>query len=119
MVRLLFEGRTGARRSQSGSLNLTPSDKESARKFRARPAGVSGDAGRRVHFERQARTVATLNHPDIVTLHSVVDDGTVRFLTMELAEAGAGLDLPQAEEGEQGHAVGLDGQGGLVPPGRS
>jgi eukaryotic-like serine/threonine-protein kinase len=35
-------------------------------------------------FEREARTVAGLNHPNIVTLFSVEDAGGVRFLTMEL-----------------------------------
>ncbi len=39
----------------------------------------------------QARTVAGLSHPNIVVLHSVEDDGDVRFLTMELVE-GQSLD---------------------------
>src|SRR5205085_7204310 len=42
-------------------------------------------------FEREARTVAGLNHPNIVTLFSVEDEGDVRFLTMELVE-GQSLD---------------------------
>ena len=42
-------------------------------------------------FEREARTVAGLSHPNIVVLHSVEDDGDVRFLIMELVE-GKSLD---------------------------
>ena len=35
-------------------------------------------------FEREARAIAALNHPNIVTIHSVEDSGGVAFLTMEL-----------------------------------
>jgi len=55
------------------------------------PAAVSGDPERLARFEREARTVAALNHPNIVMLHSVEDEGDVRFLTMELVE-GRSLD---------------------------
>ena len=42
-------------------------------------------------FEREARAVAALNHPSIVTIHSVEEAEGVRFLTMELIE-GTTLD---------------------------
>src|SRR4029078_3621790 len=41
-------------------------------------------------LEREARTVAGLNHPNIVTLFSIEDENDVRFLTMELVD---GLSL--------------------------
>jgi len=50
------------------------------------PAEVAGDPERLARFERQARTVAGRNHPNIVVLHSVEDEDGIRFLTMELVE---------------------------------
>src|SRR5262245_59604301 len=55
------------------------------------PSGMARDAERLLRFEREARTVAGLNHPNIVTLFSVEDEGDVRFLTMELVD-GQSLD---------------------------
>jgi serine/threonine protein kinase/Tfp pilus assembly protein PilF len=37
-------------------------------------------------FRREARAVAALTHPNIVTIHSVEEAGGVHFLTMELVE---------------------------------
>jgi len=55
------------------------------------PADVAAHPDRLARFEREARTVAGLNHPNIVVLHSVEDVGGTRFLTMELVE-GQSLD---------------------------
>src|SRR5689334_20722753 len=55
------------------------------------PEAFARDAERLARFEREARTVAALNHPNIVTLFSVEDDDETRFLTMELVE-GQSLD---------------------------
>jgi serine/threonine protein kinase/tetratricopeptide (TPR) repeat protein len=50
------------------------------------PEAVASSPDQLARFEREARTVAGLNHPNIVTLHSVEEEGGVRFLTMELVE---------------------------------
>src|SRR5919112_1642466 len=40
----------------------------------------------RIRFEREARAVAALNHPNIITIHSVEEVDGIPFLTMELVE---------------------------------
>jgi eukaryotic-like serine/threonine-protein kinase len=50
------------------------------------PADVASSPERLARFEREARTVAGLNHPNIVTLFSVEDEDGALFLTMELVE---------------------------------
>jgi TolB-like protein/Tfp pilus assembly protein PilF len=50
------------------------------------PSLVAGDPERRARFEREARAIAALNHPNIVTIHSVEESGGTAFLTMELIE---------------------------------
>ena len=55
------------------------------------PGAVSSDADRLARFEREARAVAALNHPHIVTIYSVEEAAGIRFLTMELVE-GDSLD---------------------------
>ncbi len=52
---------------------------------------MAADPERLERFQREAETVAGLNHPHIVTLFSVEEDSGVHFLTMELVE-GRGLD---------------------------
>ncbi len=55
------------------------------------PEEFSDDRQRLERFEREARAVAALNHPHIVTIHSVEEVGGVHFLTMELVD-GHSLD---------------------------
>ena len=44
---------------------------------------VAGSPERRERFQREARAVAALNHPNIVTLHSVEEVDGLLFITME------------------------------------
>jgi serine/threonine protein kinase/tetratricopeptide (TPR) repeat protein len=55
------------------------------------PADVATDPERLERFRREARALAALNHPHIVTIYSVEQEGDVHFLTMELV-VGQALD---------------------------
>jgi serine/threonine-protein kinase len=55
------------------------------------PDAFAADPGRRARLEREAQAVAALNHPNIVTLHSLEEHEGLPFLTMELVE-GRTLD---------------------------
>jgi len=56
------------------------------------PEHLASDAARRQRFELEARAVAALNHPNIVTIHSVEESSAtsgqapVHFLTMEFVD---------------------------------
>ena len=65
------------------------------------PSEMAAEPERRERFKREARAVAALNHPNIVTIHSVEEAEGIHFLTMELVDGEAldrlipndGLDL--------------------------
>jgi TolB-like protein/Tfp pilus assembly protein PilF len=55
------------------------------------PADMAHDPERLARFRREAKALAQLDHPNIVTIHSVEEAGGVHFLTMQLVE-GQPLD---------------------------
>jgi len=55
------------------------------------PAEMADNPKRLERFRREAKAVAAINHPNIVTIHSIESVETTHFLTMELVE-GESLD---------------------------
>ncbi len=49
------------------------------------PDTLANDAGALKRFQQEARPVAALNHPNVVTIHAVDESDGVHFLAMELA----------------------------------
>jgi len=62
------------------------------------PPDMARDSERLARFQREARALAALNHPHIVTIYSVEESDGVHFLTMELVE-GQSLDHRIPERG--------------------
>jgi len=50
------------------------------------PAPFSSDAVRKQRFEREAKTISSLNHPHICTLHDIGSQDGVDYLVMECVE---------------------------------
>ena len=50
------------------------------------PKSFTADSERLAHFEREARVLAALEHPNIATLYEVGEADDVHFLVMQLAE---------------------------------
>jgi serine/threonine protein kinase/tetratricopeptide (TPR) repeat protein len=67
------------------------------------PPDLASDPDRLDRFRREARALAAIDHPGIVTVHSVEEDAGVRFLTMALVEGqnlearlrGRPMELPE------------------------
>ena len=50
------------------------------------PQAVAADPDRLARFEREARVLASLNHPHIAQIHGLEQSGTALALVMELVE---------------------------------
>src|SRR6059036_789663 len=77
------------------------------------PAAVANDAERMARFQREAQTLAALNHPNIASIYGLEDSGGVRALVMELVEG------PTLAERIATRARGDSAGAGLAPPARA
>src|SRR5919201_1124191 len=50
------------------------------------PDAFAGDPDRLARFEREAKTLASLNHPNIAAIYGIEEQGGVRGLVMELVD---------------------------------
>src|ERR1044071_3669125 len=50
------------------------------------PEALAADSGRLARFLREAKTVSALNHPNILTIHDVGQEGAIHFLVTEFVE---------------------------------
>jgi eukaryotic-like serine/threonine-protein kinase len=57
------------------------------------PAAFSADRDRLHRFEEEARSASALNHPNIVTIHELGQDGSTHYIAMELVEGKTLRDL--------------------------
>jgi eukaryotic-like serine/threonine-protein kinase len=48
------------------------------------PQAFARDAYRMARFQREAKVLASLNHPNIATIHGLEDSGSARALVIEL-----------------------------------
>ena len=54
--------------------------------IKALPAALASDPGRLSRFRREARTLASLNHPSIAAIYGLEESGGKSFLVLELVE---------------------------------
>jgi Tol biopolymer transport system component len=54
------------------------------------PSDLAGDAEREMRFQREARALASLQHPNVASVYGFEEAGGVRFLVMELV---SGVEL--------------------------
>jgi serine/threonine protein kinase len=68
------------------------------------PAAMSADPERRRRFVHEAQAASALNHPNIITIYDIVDDGDTQFMVVEYVAGktlleltpNGGLPVPQA-----------------------
>ena len=56
------------------------------------PASLAGDPERIARFQREAKTLAALNHPNIAQIHGLEESEGTKALVMELVEGSALAD---------------------------
>src|SRR5208282_6029227 len=57
------------------------------------PAAFSANSDRLQRFEQEARSASALNHPNIVTIYELGQNGSSHYIAMELVEGKTLRDL--------------------------
>jgi len=57
------------------------------------PAGMSADPERRRRFIHEAQAASALNHPNIITIYDIVDDGGTQYMVVEFVDGKTLLEL--------------------------
>ncbi len=57
------------------------------------PAAVAADSDRLQRFEQEARSASALNHPNIITIYELGQDGATHYIAMELVEGKSVREL--------------------------
>jgi len=57
------------------------------------PEAFARDAERMARFQREAKVLASLSHPNIATIYGLEDSGSTRALVMELVERSSDPEL--------------------------
>ena len=86
--------------------NDTKLDREVA--IKVLPVALAQDTERLARFEREAKVLASLNHPNIAQIYGIEDSNGVRALVMELVP-GAPLHGPFTEEAALNYAKQIAG----------
>src|SRR5277367_2383253 len=60
------------------------------------PEAFARDAERMARFQREAKVLASLNHPNSASIYGLEDSGATHALVMELVEGPALADRPKA-----------------------
>ena len=58
------------------------------------PEAFAHDADRLARFQREAKTLASLNHPNIAAIYDIAEDKGTRFLVLELVASGGSSGNP-------------------------
>ena len=78
--------RSSARAAWGSSGRPATSSSRGTSRSRSCRKGSRDDPDRRAFFEREAKAVAALHHPNIVTIYAIAEAENVRFFTMELVD---------------------------------
>ncbi|MGC2506513.1 MAG: protein kinase [Candidatus Acidiferrales bacterium] len=71
------------------------------------PEAFAGDAERLARFQREAKVLASLNHPNIAAIYGIEDSGTTHALVMELVEGPTLADRIQQGPIPMGEALAI------------